>query len=485
MGIRLEKANDLDVIYTEIRGPKDSNYEGGYFVIRFEFTNDYPVSSPSVAFITKLWHPNVDHHSGSVCLNSLNQNWQPTVNVRHILDTHILWLLQNGNPDDPLNTDAGEQMKAKDPKYPQIVRQWVKRHASHSQLAQVGNLWYKDQSKKKKKKKKKFSIAELNAPTTPKQSVHLLKNITPQTPQKKKIIKKRKRLSSKSMGHIDDNIDFENWWTQSKVLPNTPTKCSKPQHIKRSNSFCNRPDSSPWIRSRKPIRRMMSDSIIGWNEYYEDNVDVNSMKLISLQNYVDDDNKENMNEFHLKKYKKKRKKIKKNVENESDLSSMDEDPICDLQTYESLTPSIFKSAHTPSFNYSQHTNHGIVNDMTPKSIQYPNPYNIYSKSDSFMPEIHSFCPEFSPLSPTKSPYINSTNNQSKERILHFAPVNTQKNNRNWNINTIQSEEMSDNEEDDDNDDDMCSIKVNKIKKHTNDNHNILLQTAEHSKMSLD
>merc|ERR1712228_903842 len=401
-------------------------------------------------------------------------------NVRHILDTHILWLLQNGNPDDPLNTDAGQQMKAKDPKYPHTVRQWVKRHASHSQLAQVGSLWYKDQSKRKKKKKKKFCIAELNAPTTPKQSVHKLKKSTPQTPQKKKMIKKRKRLSSKSMGCIDDNIDFQDWWSQSKILPNTPTKGSKPQHIRRSHSFCNRPDSSPWIRSRKPVRRMKSDSIIGWNGYYnEENEDVNMMKLICL----DDDYKDNMNELQsTKKHKKRRKKIKKNVESENDLSSMDEDPICDLQTYESLTPSIFKSSYTPSFNYSQHTNHGMnVNDMTPKSVQYPNPYNIYSKSDSFMPEINSFCPEFSPLSPTKSPYINSTNNQSKERILHFAPVNTQKNNLNWNINTVQSEEMSDDEEDDDDDDDLCSMKINKLKQHKKDNHNILLP----NKMTLD
>ena len=181
--------------------------------------------------------------SGSVCLNSLNQNWQPTVNVRHILDTHILWLLKNGNPDDPLNTDAGQQMKAKDPKYPQIVRQWVKRHASQSQLASVGCVWYKDHAKKKKKKKK-FCIAELSASKTPKQQS--VETKMQQTPKKNECVTKRRRLSSKSVGHTEENIDFQDWWAQSKILPNTPTKGSKPQ-IRRSNSFCNRPDSSPWI----------------------------------------------------------------------------------------------------------------------------------------------------------------------------------------------------------------------------------------------
>merc|ERR1719410_1786320 len=131
--IRLEKANDTNVIYTEIRGPKDSHYEGGYFVVRFEFTNDYPVSSPSVAFQTKIWHPNVCANSGSVCLNSLNQSWQPTVQLRRILDHHLPWLLKNANAADPLNTEAGAQMEQQDPDYSNIVRQWVRRFANKSQ----------------------------------------------------------------------------------------------------------------------------------------------------------------------------------------------------------------------------------------------------------------------------------------------------------------------------------------------------------------
>merc|ERR1712048_670127 len=153
-----------------------------------------------------------------------------------------------------------------------------------------------------------------------------------------------------------------------------------------------------------------------------------------------------------------------------------------------MGPSIFKSSQTPSLNYSQHTNHANAMDATPKSMQYHN--NIYSKSDSFMPEIDSFCPEFSPLSPTKSPYLNGTSNYSTERILHFAPVNTQKN-MDWNVNTntSQSDKMSENEEeDDDDDDDLCSITVNKRVKgqhnnNNNNNHNVLLQNG--GKMSLD
>jgi len=378
--IRQEKANDLNVIYTEIRGPEGSNYEGGYFVLRFEFTSDYPVSSPSVAFATKIWHPNVDHNSGSVCLNSLNQNWQPTVSVRHILDTHMPWLLLNGNPDDPLNADAGTQMKAKDPKYQSMVKQWVKKFAARSQLNSCGTLWYKDQPKKKKKKKK-FNIKEILQHKT----------------TKKKIVKTQ-RKSSKSVGHIDDDIDFQDWWTQSKLLPNTPS--TKPQ-IPRSHSFCNRKQ--------------------------------NNMKLISLQQFDDDDIEMN---FIRNDQQRKRKKHKKNIkeilddDKESDLSSMDDDPIYDLQRYQSLTSQNIQSlassqSQTPSF-------HSISTQTLSTNTNYTNytriNSDIYSKSDGFIPQInHSFiCPEFSPLSPAKYNNNNHTKNNhnpSNERILHFAPIN--------------------------------------------------------------
>eukprot|EP00487_Bulimina_marginata_P005079 TRINITY_DN22476_c0_g1_i1.p1 TRINITY_DN22476_c0_g1~~TRINITY_DN22476_c0_g1_i1.p1 ORF type:complete len:140 (-),score=5.39 TRINITY_DN22476_c0_g1_i1:150-569(-) len=94
------------------------------------------------------------------------------------------------------------------------------------------------------------------------------------------------RSASKSVGHIDDSMDFQDWWSQSKNLPNTPSKSTKPT-IRRSQSFCVRPDSSPWIR--QPMRRNTTDPGNGWDAYYDD---MDNMKLISLQNYVHDDDED-------------------------------------------------------------------------------------------------------------------------------------------------------------------------------------------------
>eukprot|EP01083_Nonionella_stella_P002589 7419_1 len=435
--IRQEKANDLNVIYTEIRGPEDTPYSGGYFVIRFEFTSDYPVSSPSVAFATKIWHPNVDHNSGSVCLNSLNQNWQPTVNIRHILDTHMPWLLKNGNPDDPLNTDAGQQMKNKDPKYESIVKQWVRKFAYKSQLHAVGSVWYKDQPKKKRKKKK-FSIAELtksnthNTNTKSKPDIKIASNLPPISPMLTK-----KRAPSKSVGNMDD---FQDWWTQSKHLPNTPSKSATPQMM-RSHSFCLRHDSSPC-----DLMKMVSDE-----KTIKKNVDIN------------------MKANKKRKRKHKHKQTMELSDNESDLSSMDEDPVYDLGTYQSLnsfdiglcinnykwsgsqTPSYLSSnsRHSTSnhrHSISNHNHNNSHNHNENHSHMYG--HEMYSKSDGFMPQNSFFCPEFSPLCPAKSnSFMNLHDINDHERILHFAPL----------TDTQSNAQISVENDEEDDDDDMVPI----------------------------
>lgn len=96
------------IITLKIKGPNDSLYQDVYWKIRIELSKEYPYKSPSVGFITPIYHPNVDFKSGSICLNVLNDTWTPIYNLCHIVETFIPQLLLYPNPDDPLNTEAAE-----------------------------------------------------------------------------------------------------------------------------------------------------------------------------------------------------------------------------------------------------------------------------------------------------------------------------------------------------------------------------------------
>jgi len=105
-----------------MEGPSETPYEKFKFQIRFELTERYPLCSPSVGFLTKIWHPNIDFASGTVCLDLLNQRWTPILTLRHIIEFLLPELLRDPNPDSPLNCEAATQLQSSVEVFKSMVR---------------------------------------------------------------------------------------------------------------------------------------------------------------------------------------------------------------------------------------------------------------------------------------------------------------------------------------------------------------------------
>ncbi|KAF5397192.1 Ubiquitin-conjugating enzyme [Paragonimus heterotremus] len=81
-------------------------YEGQRYKLSLEFGPNYPYSPPTVRFISRCYHPNVDTY-GTICLDILKEKWSPLLTVENLL-LSICSLLAEPNNDSPLNGQAAQ-----------------------------------------------------------------------------------------------------------------------------------------------------------------------------------------------------------------------------------------------------------------------------------------------------------------------------------------------------------------------------------------
>ncbi|KAI9676979.1 MAG: hypothetical protein M1817_006818 [Caeruleum heppii] len=102
--------DDLSQLQILLAGPHSTSYSEGLWRLHLKFPADYPRSPPKAVFKDRIWHPNVDETTGSVCVNTLKRDWRPELTVRDVLVT-ISCLLIHPNPDSALNATAGQLLQ--------------------------------------------------------------------------------------------------------------------------------------------------------------------------------------------------------------------------------------------------------------------------------------------------------------------------------------------------------------------------------------
>ena len=67
-----------------LKGPKNSPYENGFFILQMKFNENYPYERPLVQMRTPIFHPNINNENGNICVEYLNR-WEKDYNIIGIM----------------------------------------------------------------------------------------------------------------------------------------------------------------------------------------------------------------------------------------------------------------------------------------------------------------------------------------------------------------------------------------------------------------
>jgi ubiquitin-conjugating enzyme E2 D/E len=110
----------------DIKGPADTPFAGGTFVLEVTFPDKYPFQAPDCRMSTKIYHPNVSKE-GLVCLDML-KGWKSSTTIHKIL-LAIVSLMTAPDLDNPFDTDIANQLLVDKNKYEETAKLWTTKYA--------------------------------------------------------------------------------------------------------------------------------------------------------------------------------------------------------------------------------------------------------------------------------------------------------------------------------------------------------------------
>ena len=112
-----------------LKGPEDTPFETGTFVVRFSLPESYPLAPPRAAFETKIFHPNVHWKTGEICLDILKEQWSPALSIKTAM-LSLQALLSSPEPSDPQDAVVARQYMDNLAEFNAQAKRWTKEYAA-------------------------------------------------------------------------------------------------------------------------------------------------------------------------------------------------------------------------------------------------------------------------------------------------------------------------------------------------------------------